>query len=447
MLDVNKLVLLPDPNVKLLVIANHQSTADVPLLMQTFSARSQYVLLWIMDVVFKWTHFGIVSQMHGDYFLSTKNYKAGDINSHCLKRYSLMKNLILLFPEGKLKKGKFIFTHLFLKGGFRYKRQASSNGFAMKKNLPLLNNVTYPRYSGFSETMSSEVGVTHVVDLTICYDSIDSSPSILDIIRGNSAVSQVHFYYRIYSVGRVLNIRSEAWLRKVWYAKDTLLDHHYENMKALKMDPDGVIPFESTQISQNPSSSSSSTSVNTTSCNGTTGDVEGVPLKNQVYDQLQKQNVPDQTNHNTSLKKLIDVDSDGHGAENDEESSQGENLSKKSKKNTNNDRKMVNNNHHQEHETSVVGGQPGKLPLTVMINDGSASNDSNGELKNNHHSDSLAVPLPSPTGGDPGENPLEAFDPRSGRQVRMSWFKVVAIHVFFLACNFAVYILITTCLV
>lgn len=90
-----------DGSVKLLVIANHQSTADVPLMMQSFSARSRWTLLWVMDAVFKWTNFGVVSQVHGDYFLRTKSYTTGSMTKHCLRSYSQLKNAILLFPEGK----------------------------------------------------------------------------------------------------------------------------------------------------------------------------------------------------------------------------------------------------------------------------------------------------------------------------------------------------------
>lgn len=54
-----------------LVIANHQSTADVPLLMASFNARSQILpnIMWIMDRLFKYTNFGIVSVLHQDFFI------------------------------------------------------------------------------------------------------------------------------------------------------------------------------------------------------------------------------------------------------------------------------------------------------------------------------------------------------------------------------------------
>lgn len=53
-----------------------------------------------MDRAFKWTNFGLVSQIHGDYFLCPKKYIANSIANHCRQRYSLLKNMIIIFPEG-----------------------------------------------------------------------------------------------------------------------------------------------------------------------------------------------------------------------------------------------------------------------------------------------------------------------------------------------------------
>lgn len=56
---------------KTLVIANHQSTADVPLLMAVFNTKKAVLpnIMWIMDRLFKYTNFGIVSVIHQDFFI------------------------------------------------------------------------------------------------------------------------------------------------------------------------------------------------------------------------------------------------------------------------------------------------------------------------------------------------------------------------------------------
>lgn len=55
-----------------LVVVNHQSTADVPLLMAAFQGKSSVTehLMWIMDRLFKFTNFGAVSVTHGDFFIT-----------------------------------------------------------------------------------------------------------------------------------------------------------------------------------------------------------------------------------------------------------------------------------------------------------------------------------------------------------------------------------------
>lgn len=54
-----------------LILANHQSTADVPMLMTAWNPRRGLLsnLMWIMDRVFKFTNFGIVSVLHEDFFI------------------------------------------------------------------------------------------------------------------------------------------------------------------------------------------------------------------------------------------------------------------------------------------------------------------------------------------------------------------------------------------
>lgn len=55
-----------------LVLVNHQSTSDVPLLMHAFCHRIPLLnkLNWVMDAVFQYTNFGIVSTFHGDFFIN-----------------------------------------------------------------------------------------------------------------------------------------------------------------------------------------------------------------------------------------------------------------------------------------------------------------------------------------------------------------------------------------
>lgn len=60
-------------NKRTLIIANHQSTADVPLMMATFNTKSGVLpnIMWIMDRLFRYTNFGICSLIHQDFFIAS----------------------------------------------------------------------------------------------------------------------------------------------------------------------------------------------------------------------------------------------------------------------------------------------------------------------------------------------------------------------------------------
>ncbi|XP_055596846.1 acyl-CoA:lysophosphatidylglycerol acyltransferase 1-like isoform X1 [Uranotaenia lowii] len=124
-----------------LVIANHQSTSDVPLLMALFNAKKGVLpnIMWIMDRMFKYTNFGAVSLIHQDFFIasgkSNRDQSLQELKKHLKKSYIPRKRKwIVLFPEG----------------GFLRKRKEVSQRFAEKNNLPVLNNVTVPRVGAMS---------------------------------------------------------------------------------------------------------------------------------------------------------------------------------------------------------------------------------------------------------------------------------------------------------
>lgn len=66
---------LHDKHVLLLV--NHQSTADIPCVMSALLPRSQVIgqIFWIMDYIFVYTNFGWISYLHGDFFIQQVQYR------------------------------------------------------------------------------------------------------------------------------------------------------------------------------------------------------------------------------------------------------------------------------------------------------------------------------------------------------------------------------------
>ncbi|XP_044305564.1 acyl-CoA:lysophosphatidylglycerol acyltransferase 1, partial [Varanus komodoensis] len=118
------------------MLVNHQATGDVCTLMMCLQDKGTVVrqMMWLMDHIFKYTNFGIVSLIHGDFFIRQgKAYRDRQLvllQEHLEKYYrSRDRKWIVLFPEG----------------GFLRKRRETSQAFAKKNNLPFLTHVTLPR--------------------------------------------------------------------------------------------------------------------------------------------------------------------------------------------------------------------------------------------------------------------------------------------------------------
>ena len=65
--------LVDDPAI---VIANHQSTADVPTMMYALHAKKNAIkdIMWIQDMILRYLDFGWVSLVHGDFFIEQVNF-------------------------------------------------------------------------------------------------------------------------------------------------------------------------------------------------------------------------------------------------------------------------------------------------------------------------------------------------------------------------------------
>ncbi|KAF8383288.1 acl-14 [Pristionchus pacificus] len=157
------------------VMINHQSTADVPVMMAVLQNKgvTSRKTLWLMDVMFRWTPFGIVGRMHGDYFIqqgkatrdkvreararsaglcgkgkATKDKEIGRLKRHLREVFwDRDRRWVLLFPEG----------------GFYYKRVESSQKYGETNGFPHLLYTTLPR-QGAVQAILEEIGPRHDSD-------------------------------------------------------------------------------------------------------------------------------------------------------------------------------------------------------------------------------------------------------------------------------------------
>jgi len=215
---------------RILYMPNHQSTADVPFLMTIFSTRFGYSgkVMWLMDKVFMYTNFGIVSWLHGDFFIQagrdTREQSLLDLRDH-LHNVFVKKDrkCLVLFPEG----------------GFLRKRKAVSQSYAKKKDLPIFEHCTLPRTGalqvilkdiGNEGSYSEEKQITKLIDVTIAYPK-GNPLDLVSIVTGWRPPCTTHVHYREFYV-KDLPTESDAlfdWMVKLYQEKEAMLAEFYRS--------------------------------------------------------------------------------------------------------------------------------------------------------------------------------------------------------------------------
>uniref|UniRef100_A0A7E4W1C5 Acyltransf_C domain-containing protein n=1 Tax=Panagrellus redivivus TaxID=6233 RepID=A0A7E4W1C5_PANRE len=228
----------------------------ITYLMQGWTRAGKTV--WLMDVMFRWTPFGIIGQMHGDYFIqqgkSTRDAELLRLREHLQNVFwERDRRWVILFPEG----------------GFYYKRIDSSQKYGREHGFPHLEHVTLPRM-GAVKTVLTEVGprsdaaeellrskaaskiqllkdtvgairekkyvketrppIKYVIDVTIAY--MNGQPlSLGTLIFGSREKCDIAVNYKVYKADEVPfndDIALRDWMYKAFEEKDKILDNFYE---------------------------------------------------------------------------------------------------------------------------------------------------------------------------------------------------------------------------
>lgn len=233
-----------------LVMVNHQSTADVPLLFACLTDKADgYVIqnvMWIMDKFFMYLNFGWVSVVHGDFFIKQgkemRENQLQMLSEHLENVYKPRnRKWIVVFPEG----------------GFLRKRKLTSQKFAKKKDLPHLENVTLPRVGCFSttldhlnpqlnhnknllakgegETSKGNVQAAHeikwIIDITVGYPDGGKPLDLVTLSLGQRPPCKTTVYYRRYPVHDIPRDTDGLtnWMYDRFIEKEKLLSHYYKN--------------------------------------------------------------------------------------------------------------------------------------------------------------------------------------------------------------------------
>ncbi|XP_051004105.1 acyl-CoA:lysophosphatidylglycerol acyltransferase 1 isoform X1 [Acomys russatus] len=223
------------------MLVNHQATGDVCTLMMCLQDKGPVVaqMMWLMDHIFKYTNFGIVSLIHGDFFIrqgrAHRDQQLLVLKRHLEQNYrSRDRKWIVLFPEG----------------GFLRKRRETSQAFAKKNNLPFLTHVTLPRFGATNIILNALVapqengspaggdarglecksrGLQWIIDTTIAYPKAEPI-DIQTWILGYRRPTVTHVHYRIFPIGDV-PLETEdltSWLYQRFIEKEALLSHFYK---------------------------------------------------------------------------------------------------------------------------------------------------------------------------------------------------------------------------
>ncbi|XP_038204811.1 acyl-CoA:lysophosphatidylglycerol acyltransferase 1 [Arvicola amphibius] len=227
-------------NDEAVMLVNHQATGDVCTLMMCLQDKGPVVaqMMWLMDHIFKYTNFGIVSLIHGDFFIrqgrAYRDQQLLVLKNHLEHNYrSRDRKWIVLFPEG----------------GFLRKRRETSQAFAKKNNLPFLTHVTLPRFGATSIILNALVarqengspaggdakglecksrGLQWIIDATIAYPNAEPI-DIQTWILGYRKPTVTHVHYRIFPIKDVPLETDDlaSWLYQRFIEKEDLLSHFY----------------------------------------------------------------------------------------------------------------------------------------------------------------------------------------------------------------------------
>jgi len=247
---------------RVLVLCNHQSTADVPSLFAILQSKGVAArkTMWIISAMFRRTPFGIIAQTHGDYFIksskdSNREAELDRMKDHLRKIFwDRDRRWVIVFPEG----------------GFYYKRVAVSQEYGRKHNYPHLEHTTLPRF-GAVKAILEEIGpryedntcrcgaqnnisnlkyiadavrsirvnehvketrppIEYVLDVTIAYPNAQPL-SIFTLVFGSREKCDIAVHYQMYKIDEVPfddNEKLRKWMYKLYAKKDKMLDNYYK---------------------------------------------------------------------------------------------------------------------------------------------------------------------------------------------------------------------------
>lgn len=217
-------------NARCLVLPNHQSTNDIPILFGVFHnklALSSNVM-WVSDLELMFSHIGVVCLIHGDMFVRQKLGSAQrektlkGVENHLKDKFiGRKRNWCIVFPEG----------------GFFRKRKAPSQQYSIKKGYPVFEHLSGPRVFGVEKILQTienndpKRPFEYILDVIIAYQDQSRCVGLPDLVFSGRYPEDIHVHYKLYPVSD-LNRDStqslEVSLFKIWEQKEKMLRNFYQ---------------------------------------------------------------------------------------------------------------------------------------------------------------------------------------------------------------------------
>lgn len=195
-----------------LVMANHQSMADIPALF-TLAVRKKRVgdMKWFVKDVIKYVPGVGWGMLFLDCVFVKRDWHKDKSHIRAIFKKFHQNDIavwLMTFPEGTR---------------FREHKREVAQQFARSKNLPVLDNVLFPRVKGVAASLEGlSMHIHAVYDVTIGYP-VATTPTLADLFLGNCP--DIHLHVRRFEIDQVPDNSAgrERWLIDIYKHKDALL--------------------------------------------------------------------------------------------------------------------------------------------------------------------------------------------------------------------------------
>eukprot|EP01135_Chromosphaera_perkinsii_P008470 Nk52_evm38s1360 gene=Nk52_evmTU38s1360 len=210
-------------NEKSIMMSNHPTWIDVTCMNKWFWGKNLVgAVNWVAFAKFKLIPFVYAGWLKGDALIQCDWKKDIFIMGECFEyfRNSPLAKAFYLFPEGAV---------------MRPSVKQKSDNYCIENNLPIFDNLLYPRMTGFLffiKEVRKHNGPKFIYDFTLKHEGWGpSGPSFADTFVPSSTERSLHIHTRIFDIDTLPRTDEglKEWLENCYKEKDELLSYFNAN--------------------------------------------------------------------------------------------------------------------------------------------------------------------------------------------------------------------------